>query len=473
VATGGLNTTEQRVVDGFGDGSWVEVTDGDDPVRADVLAGLLLSSAIPVGGTVPALRLRGARVTGALSLPFATVTMAVHLDRCMFDEPVDLTGSATRSVEFRGCVLPGLSARLARIDGDLPITDCTVTGSLLLKNAQVAGALSLSGSRLLHRSGRAVDAGGLVTGGGLLGHHGLYVEGELRIIGARIDGGVRVEGARLSNPDGIALCADELVTTRLLCSRVRADGEIRVRNARVSGELNLHDARLHAENRALRGRGLVAGELLLTPASVEGMVDLSRARVGALRDSDATWPSSLRLDGLSYDQLIPFEIVDVRRRCDWLARDEAVYRPQPYEQLAAYYRRLGHDDEARVVLLAKQRARRATLAPLTRVFGYLTDGLVGYGYRSWRAGWWLSALLAIGTAVFSAVPPRALDPGQAPCLHPFAYTLDLLLPVDAFGLRAAYDPRGWTVWVAYGLIASGWILATALIAGVTRALRRE
>jgi hypothetical protein len=473
VPTGELTTTEQRIVDAFGDGSWVEAADGDESVRAEVLAGLLLRGAVPVDGAVPALRLRGARITGTLSLTFATVSSVIQLDDCLLDGSPDLSGAITRSVELTGCVLPGVTMRLAHVDGDLRVSDCTVTGTLMLKNAHVAGALSVSGSTLSNPGGRSLDAGGLVIGGGLFGHRGLRTEGEARLVGARVDGGLRVEGAHFTNPGGVALCADGLVTSRMLFQQVRTEGELQLRGARVSGEINLRDAHLDAEDKAVRGRGLSTGELFLTPASVRGLVDLSWASVGALRDSEATWPSRLRLDGLTYDHLIPFTAVDARRRCAWLARDIDGYRPQPYEQLAAYYRRLGDDHEARLVLLAKQRARRATLPPPTRALGYLLDVLVGYGYRSWLAGVWLSVLLAAGTAVFLRTPPEVIDLEYAPRFHAFIYTLDLLVPVDAFGLRTAYDPQGWTVWVAYGLIASGWILATALITGVTRSLRRE
>jgi hypothetical protein len=52
------------------------------------------------------------------------------------------------------------------------------------------------------------------------------------------------------------------------------------------------------------------------------------------------------------------------------------------------------------------------------------------------------------------------------------YTLDLLLPVIDFGQEHAYQPRGAAQWLAYGLIAAGWILATTVAAGLTRVLNR-
>lgn len=37
----------------------------------------------------------------------------------------------------------------------------------------------------------------------------------------------------------------------------------------------------------------------------------------------------------------------------------------------------------------------------------------------------------------------------------------------------AWNPQGIYQWLAYALIAAGWILATALIAGITRVLTRN
>jgi hypothetical protein len=103
--------------------------------------------------------------------------------------------------------------------------------------------------------------------------------------------------------------------------------------------------------------------------------------------------------------------------------------------------------------------------------GRLLDWTVGYGYRPWLAAVWLVALLAIGTVVFAIDPPHALRGGPVPPFNAFIYTLDLLIPLAAFGLRDAYASAGAAQWLADALIGAGWILATAVIAGVTRVLR--
>jgi hypothetical protein len=53
------------------------------------------------------------------------------------------------------------------------------------------------------------------------------------------------------------------------------------------------------------------------------------------------------------------------------------------------------------------------------------------------------------------------------------YTLDLLLPVIDFGQEHAFRPTGLWQWFAYALIASGWILATTVVAGITRTVTRQ
>jgi len=80
----------------------------------------------------------------------------------------------------------------------------------------------------------------------------------------------------------------------------------------------------------------------------DGTVNLAGAKIGSLVDEAGSWPQALDLDGLTYDDLTN---IPARKRLDWLNLS-VEYAPQPYEQLAAHYRRLGHDEEARRVLLA-------------------------------------------------------------------------------------------------------------------------
>jgi hypothetical protein len=163
----------------------------------------------------------------------------------------------------------------------------------------------------------------------------------------------------------------------------------------------------------------------------------------------------------------------VERRVAWVRRHPG-YAAQPYEQLASWYRQIGHDDDARRVLLAKQRHRRRTLSLPARLWGHLLEATVGYGYRPWRAGGWLTALILLGSTVFAAHTPTATEPGQVPPFNPLVYTLDLLIPIGGLGQRTSWYWEGGTAaWLSYALIAAGWILTTAVLAGITRTLNRN
>ena len=124
------------------------------------------------------------------------------------------------------------------------------------------------------------------------------------------------------------------------------------------------------------------------------MLDLTAAEIGTLVDAKVSWPGPglLALDRFQYGA-ISFGPVDAASRLDWLGRQDPTYWgadfwPQPYQQLAKVLREMGHEDEAKTVLVAKAHARRA--AELRRVVWWRKPGhwawtqvlrMLGYGYR--------------------------------------------------------------------------------------------
>ncbi|WP_237525532.1 hypothetical protein [Streptomyces sp. SID4985] len=204
-------------------------------------------------------------------------------------------------------------------------------------------------------------------------------------------------------------------------------------------------------------------------------MDLRGATVTTLHDREHAWPREIRLDGFVYGALRSDKDSlkeDTAYRLAWVRRNPG-YAPQPYEQLAASYRQAGHDDVARRVLLEKQRHRRRTVHPAGRVWGHLLDATVGYGYRPWLAGVWLAALSLLGTLAFSLCSPVRTKPGEGDPFHAFVYTVDLLFPIGDLGQRGAWHWSGAAQWLSYLLIAIGWLLTTAVVAGVSRVLNRN
>jgi hypothetical protein len=483
-----LNPAEKALWQAFPSGTPVDLRTGDGGdtiVRAEVIATLLRGDRRAEAGQPCGIRLLGATVNGLLDLTYSNVTVPLWLEECRFDDIPDMTGAVVRGVKIIGCELPGFVGRLMRIDGDLDFRGSVIRGRLALIRATVTGELRLNDAQLINPGGWALFAGGIIVESALFGsfpqrvaasiERPMMAEGGIRLTGARILGGLFLEGVHLRNPGGTAFHGDNMtVFGRMMCGNgFLAEGRVQLPHARIEGELSFAGATLDDPDVALSLSNSTVSDLnLRTATPTSGLVDLRHLRCDVLRDSVETWPARLAMDGLLYDAIDSgYRSLSVTNRLDWLRRDQDGYRPQPYEQLAAHYRRLGADADARQVLLDKQRQHRQHLNPPARVLGHLLDWTVGYGYRPWRAAVWLVLMLGLGTTAFSVWPPSPDGSGRR--FDAVMYTLDLLLPISAFGLRDAFSPIGITRWLAYGLTAAGWLLVTALIAGITRAVRRD
>ena len=136
--------------------------------------------------------------------------------------------------------------------------------------------------------------------------------------------------------------------------------------------------------------------------------------------------SDLDVDGFTYETIGACEGAEPRAK-DRIRRLPQRYRPQPYEALAAAYRRDGRDEDARLVNISKQRARTASLSWWRRPWGWMLDGLVGYGYVPARALLLLAVLLVGGTVGFAGLH----DWGASGACRLRAETCILTFPVRA------------------------------------------
>ncbi|WP_433510826.1 hypothetical protein ACQP2T_44190 [Nonomuraea sp. CA-143628] len=416
--------------------------------------------------------LRGSRITAEGGLYLGGTFCAngtVRLADSRVDRELNLTGARLDN--------PGgdaLQAEEIQVEGTIEARGLTARGRVDLSQARVTGSLRLAGADLSAPGKVALDADGISIGGALACVDGFRSEGAVRLADATIGTFASFNGARLSNPSGKTLdAAAATIGGGLFCGRgFTSDGELTLIGTQVRRHVYLNDATLaNPGGRALAAWQLQASELYLRPkAAPEGTVDLRHARIGVLRDDPATW-SPRRQDGLTYEALDP--TLPAAQRLAWLEEGVDGYVPQPYEQLAGTYRRLGHDEEARTVLLAKQRRRRATLARPARAWGVLQDVTVGYGYRPLRAAAWFVALLVVGATVFALDRPPPAEAGKGPVFNAVVYALDLLFPLIDFGQEKAFQPAGGAQWVAYGLVLAGWILVTTIVTGITRALSRQ
>lgn len=512
-----LTSAERELWDAFPEGRRVDlrtgVPEGDRvagggqwgprrTVRAAVITALLLGANTTQPEAVACLKLAGARISGRLDLAGAQIAHALWLEDCWFEESVDLLGASTQTLVITGSRVPGIEADSARIEGILDLRGSVVeslasspfnhvSSALLLSDARVTGGLLLNGAEISAPGGWAVAAGGLVMEGGMFCNDGFVARGEVRLLGAQLPGGLFMQGAHLMGPGrrGVALALDNAAASTLdFSDGFIANGTVGLRGARISDHLTFEGAVLNGPSDG-HGPSLVAPLMqavdfdFTLARSPSGTVDLRGAQVSYLHDSERSWPDVVELDGFVYSSIKVDEAGErreavgrrdsVAHRVAWIRRSPG-YSPQPYEQLASWYRKAGHDDDARRVLLAKQRHRRQTLHPAARVWGHLLDATVGYGYRPWLAGVWLLALTVLGTLSFATHSPNPVKRGEGAPFQPLVYTLDLLIPIGGLGQRTAwYWSNDSLQWLAYLLIALGWVLTTVVITGVTRALQKN
>ncbi len=363
----------------------------------------------------------------------------------------------------------GLRLRGARISGpldlenlttevDFELKDCLLEEGLIARDARLF-TLGLTGCQLEHPAEPPLDAARLtcsmldLSGARIIGH---AEAGAVSVAGAHIGGQLDCTGARLRNDSGPALAADSLQVGQGMCLLM---GEFTGGGADVA--VDLADTR-------------VGGTLLFDRARLEHAAD-SQGR--------------LAVDGLTYAG-VPGSI----SAWDWLRllrEGTRGYAAQPYQQLAAGYRALGDEREARQILMAQrddQLARTQTGWP-ERLWGRITKATLGYGYKPWRALLFLAGVVALscvlavvlGSHGALAQTSNAATPGRScTVLQQASVGLDLNLPIGKSVARDRCDLAKDSASVtAAWLTAAGWVLqllawafAALFIAGFTSAVRK-
>jgi hypothetical protein len=282
----------------------------------------------------------------------------------------------------------GLRVVGAAIEGVLDLQSCVIGHDLVFKNCRFSSALNLNAARIegLCLNGSVLPSlqGEWLVARGAVTLDSVEANGEIRLIGAKIRGQLDCDNCRISNPGRNAL------------SLVRAD---------IGGAF------------FLRGT-----------ASIDGLLNMTGARLRSIVDACDCWPKAgnLNLSGCVYESFLMTASVSAKARLRWLRLQRSAspgeFSPQPFEQCALVLRQAGHADDARVILIEKERLQRRAErsrapAPL-RQAQWLRDCLLGgtirYGHAPMLALVWLLGFWILGTAVCSFVHrEHAFKPGIA------------------------------------------------------------
>jgi hypothetical protein len=442
----------------------------------------------------------GLAATGGISMVGARIRGTVRLDDAEI-RPAGSQETAPAAAEEAKAAFNGEGMTVGR---EFSAHQLTAAGEVRLVDATITSTLELRGARLKNPGGVALRLDRAEILSSLYCDKGFTANGEVCAIGAHVKGTAYFNDAQVGTAPVNAVDAP---------SPARSHVALRLVRVSIDGDLGIW-RNFTAHGRVILTRSVIGGELTLLTTNLKGDVaaDLTNARIGALTitgeppagildltkvrtdvfsDNPERWRGRGRivLTGLEYTS-IHMDQVTLKDRYLWLRRSitkaerggyyDPRYLAQPYEQLAQAYRRVGDDHAARCLLLEKCRQRnRATpwRQWYTKIWYFMQDILVGYGYTPFRALIWLTALLLLGTGVFRYVVQPVWISGTP---HHFSlgdsvsYTLDLLMPVSSLSDRQIWhSANGTGEFLASALVVFGWILGATVVAGAARVLQRS
>ena len=431
----------------------------------------------PVRG--PIISLSGAWISGDLDLEHASIPHALQFKYCRFVCRVIMQHAECSALYLDGSHLAhGLTADGLKTKGSVNLRKGFVAeGEVRLLGANVGGHLDCSDGKFCNPGGHALIADGMTAKGNVFMHEGFSAEGAVQLLGANVGGALNCSGGEFCNPGGYALSADGLTTKDdvFLSSGFSAEGEVRLWGANVGGSLPCAGGKFNNP----KGYALVVeggninGYLIWQNVQGEGFVHLGNAKVSVLADDANSWkPFEIILDGFTHNSFA--SPVDAQSLLDWLGNrpQKEDFSPQPYEQVAKVLFGMGHNKDAREILLEKERlqTKDERTSWYHKIGRCLWDVFAGYGYRlrytvAWMAGFVIAGMVLFGTAahhgqIVPHQPPilssekyrgelaKGLPPMESvrtafpeyPEFSPLAYSLDVFIPFFALHQEPFWNP---------------------------------
>mgnify|MGYP000034640394 FL=1 len=507
------------------------------------------------------LLMRGAQITGELSLTggqlYSAGGLALHLGSASigahaFLDETNIVGElfltraeiggqlSCKNAYVNGGGRNSLSAECAIIKGGVFLRDMNSFGTLSFSGAEIGGQFSCQGGRFDGAGSHALNIQNAIIKGAVFMDN-LQAAGQVTLANAELQGQLVCIGADLNGGERPSLNANSAtIQGGIYLDDIKCVGEISLAAADVGGQITFSRANLNG----LRGDALNCEGLRIKGvffwrglASISGRVNFTFAHLGGLVDETESWclESKILLVGLVYDNLA--DPLDIGFRKDWLrkgAKSNDQFHPQPYQQLAKFYRETGHRYEAREILVAKEiEQRKATrktiregkarteswlipdvLAFLNLLWDWTTRLIAGYGYKPWLSLWWLGCLVGLmmlaaqatwnagdfdpnSAVVLTSQDWKAIadGPSENPAadwtdalapgkdyetFYSFAYALDVVVPVLDLGQTDAWAPspaRGdWGYWMFYLqkiFIVLGWVVTAIAAAAISGMIRRD
>lgn len=409
------------------------LTGSDKEVRAELFVWLCTNPRPSSKLTYRGISVEDARFVKVLVLDWARISFPITLSNCAFPDGISLVHSHLANLCLKDSIVSGIDASEAHIEEDMDLTGLTVMHGLSLTAAKIDGTL-VCDSGLFVRNGEllAIQADAAAVKGSVLFRDG-FAEGGVSFSSATIDEDVDCDGSLVRGSEKVlALNANAAgVKGDITLRSVKADGGVDIENTKIDGTLtcsgghfagneampalNVNSA--HVGRHALFRKGFKArGTVSLRNAQISGnldwfgvqspqaaILDLRRAKAGTLV-IDSSWPQqgNLLIDGFVYDQIGDVVSPSADFLLAWLGRQpNDRFVSQPFEQLAAVLRKMGLEEDARKVLIAKNNDHERYVRWRPEWLWYGCFGrLINFGYTPWNAFYASLVVVLFGTAAF-------------------------------------------------------------------------
>lgn len=446
---GNLSSAEKRLVKQATEGEAADCMDlsGDDKnIRGDLFSWLCTDPQATAQLTYRGISLVGAEIAGEVNLEWAKISFPIKARQCVFRDAIILSNSHVAFLSLEGSSVTSLTADSTHFDGGVHLGK------------------------------------------------GFRAEGEVHLSAATIEGNLDCEcGQFISKGDAIN------------ANSAKINGDVIFRHVVVEGDV-------------IFTYGYVANkfEWRRVKLSEKAKLDLRFTRVGTLwNDDQDSWPTrgKLLVGGFVYDQVhdpTPATKAQLREvQLGWLQRQpQDRFLSQPFEQLAAVLRKMGHDEDAKLVMIAKNDSEaKHTPLRFNRIGDWtwfkIVGARIGYGYTPWSAFGYSLIVIGIGWLLFRRGYRRGLvtptgdtkytvetdgahpSSGDYPNFNAFVYSLETFVPLVKLGLGDHWTPNanrgeslrlgivgfprtgGWLRGYLWIHIILGWVLTTLWVGGLT------
>lgn len=450
----------------------------------------------------------GFKAHGGVDLSLAKIGGRVRCDSSEFvgDEKaaaLNLVASTIdRSLECHECQFVGvckklaLDAHRAKASGIFLQAPFKADGGVDLGDTKVDGDLDCGGSQFIRKEKEgefALSLNSAEVKGNVYLRDSFRADGGVDLRNAKVDGSLDCKNGEFVGQKNAALEANSVAVKGdvFLRDGFRAAGMVSLMHARIDGNLELQGGSFRSQKKQT--------------------LDLRQARAGTLvnwsPDSKDGWPEkeSLLVDGLVYENIADTSRPEADFQLSWIGlQPHDRFRSQPFEQLADVLRKMGLDEDARKVMIAKNKEHARYVNwpewPWYGFFGYI----IGYGYSPWR-GFGISLIvIAIGWFTFRSGYRRCLitptgdteftitkdgvHPSSAnyPRFNAFVYSLETFVPLVKLGIDQYWAPNanrraldsgdglrfppktgGWLRGYLWFHVISGWVLSALWVGGIT------